>query len=96
MWQLVTNAICVARSGLFDSAWYLKQHVDIAAAGINPLIHYIRHGACEGRDPNPLFNSGWYLRQNPGVANSGENPLVHYIRKCFKFQKILYLQYCLS
>jgi glycosyltransferase involved in cell wall biosynthesis len=79
IWQLVKDALCIARSGLFDSAWYLKQYKDIADAGINPLIHYLRHGAYEGRDPNPLFDSDWYLRKNPEVADAGDNPLTNYI-----------------
>src|SRR5215470_15494290 len=37
-------------SGLFDAEWYLAQNPDVAAAGINPLVHYLRHGAAEGRD----------------------------------------------
>ena len=30
---------------LFDSGWYLRAYPDVAAAGFNPLYHYIRHGA---------------------------------------------------
>ena len=46
---------------------------------MNPLVHYIRGGAREGRDPNPLFDSDWYLAQNPDAAIAGGNPLEHYI-----------------
>ncbi len=68
-------------SGLFDKQWYLRQNPDVAAAGVNPLRHYLRRGAAEGRDPNPLFDSDWYLRQNPDVAEAGVNPLWHYLRR---------------
>ena len=47
---------------------------------MNPLAHYLRQGALEGRDPNPLFDSDWYLQQNPDVAKAGVNPLAHYLR----------------
>jgi GT2 family glycosyltransferase/glycosyltransferase involved in cell wall biosynthesis len=70
----------IGRSGLFDTEWYLAQNPDVAAAGTNPLVHYLRHGAAEGRDPNPLFDTDWYLAQNPDVAAAGINPLVHYLR----------------
>ncbi|MGA3211064.1 MAG: glycosyltransferase [Terriglobales bacterium] len=70
----------VAASGVFDSAWYLQQNPDVAAAGINPLKHYLLGGAIEGRDPNPYFDSDWYLRQNPDVVNAGVNPLLHFLR----------------
>jgi glycosyltransferase involved in cell wall biosynthesis len=47
---------------------------------MDPLVHYLRCGAAEGRDPNPFFDSDWYLEKNPDVASSGTNPLVHYLR----------------
>ncbi len=70
----------IGRSGLFDTDWYLAQNPDVAAAGIDPLVHYLRHGAAEGRDPNPLFDTDWYLAQNPDVAAAGTNPLAHYLQ----------------
>jgi glycosyltransferase involved in cell wall biosynthesis len=70
----------VAASGLFDRDWYLERNPDVRSANIDPLIHYLRHGAAEGRDPNPLFDSDWYFLQNPDVERSGLNPLAHYIR----------------
>jgi glycosyltransferase involved in cell wall biosynthesis len=66
------------RSQLFDGKWYLRRYPDVAAARLDPLTHYIRHGAREGRNPNPLFDSEWYLDCNPDVAAAGINPLVHY------------------
>jgi GT2 family glycosyltransferase len=65
-------------SPLFATNWYLAQNPDVAAAGLNPLAHYLEHGAREGRDPHPLFDSSWYLDQNPEVR--GLNPLEHYLR----------------
>ncbi|WP_444924293.1 glycosyltransferase [Microbulbifer sp. DLAB2-AF] len=35
----------------FDSDWYLNTYPDVAAAGVNPWIHYINHGRFEGRRP---------------------------------------------
>jgi len=70
-----------AKSGLFDREWYLQHNPDVAAAGIDPLTHYVTNGAAEGRDPHPLFDSDWYLQHNPDVAASGANPLAHYISK---------------
>ncbi|MFH0826043.1 MAG: glycosyltransferase, partial [Pseudomonadota bacterium] len=65
---------------LFDGRWYLERNPDVAAAGMNPLAHYIRHGAAKGYDPNPLFFGRWYLERNPDVAAAGMNPFAHYIR----------------
>jgi len=61
----------VAGSGMFDAAWYLERHPDVSAAGIDPIKHYLRTGAAEGRDPNPDFDTRWYLAQNPDVAAAG-------------------------
>ncbi len=68
-------------SGLFDTAWYLEAYPDVAARKVDPLEHYIRHGAREGRDPNRLFSSSWYLANNPDVAESGLNPLAHFVQR---------------
>ncbi|WP_444938429.1 glycosyltransferase [Microbulbifer sp. JMSA002] len=35
----------------FDPEWYLKTYTDVAASGIDPLLHYINHGQFEGRLP---------------------------------------------
>ena len=70
----------LAASALFDRDWYLEQNPDVGAAGIDPLRHYLRYGADEGRDPNPLFDSDWYIEQNPDVRAAGYNPLVHYLK----------------
>lgn len=66
-------------SGLFDAAWYLRSNPDVRASDIDPLMHYLRYGASEGRDPHPLFNTIWYLERNPDVAADGINPFIHYL-----------------
>ncbi|MDB5506211.1 MAG: hypothetical protein JWR75_849 [Devosia sp.] len=42
-------------SGLFDAAWYASFYPDVAAAGVDAALHYIQHGASEGREPNPAL-----------------------------------------
>lgn len=51
----------------------------MAARGVDPVRHYVQHGAREGRDPNRLFSSSWYLANYPDVAEAGLDPLTHYI-----------------
>ena len=70
----------IARSGLLDSKWYLRNYPDVAASGIDPICHYIIHGAREGRDPSPSFSTLSYLSHNPDVEATGLNPLFHFIR----------------
>ena len=42
-------------SPLFDTQYYLSQNIDVAAANICPLTHYVRFGAEEGRTVQPLI-----------------------------------------
>lgn len=73
------KALIVA-SRLFDEEWYRQRNPDVAAAGVDPASHYLRHGAYEGRDPSPFFDSFFYLTKYPDIAAAGVNPLVHFIR----------------
>lgn len=46
----------------FDANWYLRCNADVAAAGADPLWHFVRFGAAEGRDPLPDFSLSAYAR----------------------------------
>jgi glycosyltransferase involved in cell wall biosynthesis len=72
--------LIIQQSGLFDSEFYSFYNTDILVSGFAPLAHFIRHGAAEGRNPNPLFDTAYYLEQYPDVRDSGINPLAHFIR----------------
>src|SRR5262249_5555283 len=74
--QPATDEELLAASELFDRGWYLKTYPDVAAADVDPAIHYLSNGAAEGRDPGPRFSTQTYLRNRPDVAGSGENPLL--------------------
>lgn len=65
---------------LFDASFYLETNRDVAATGVEPLLHFVEHGAFEGRSPHPLFDTKYYLATNPDVAASGINPLMHFLR----------------
>lgn len=67
------------KSHLFDREWYLKTYVDVAQSGANPIMHYLRWGADEGRNPSTKFSTNAYLAYNDDVAHAQINPLVHYI-----------------
>ncbi|NJC88673.1 MAG: glycosyltransferase [Desulfuromonas sp.] len=71
----------LSASGLFAADWYLARYPDVAAAGIDPLTHYLQHGADEGRDPGPGFSTnGYRVRYHEELAISGLNPLLHYLQ----------------
>ena len=68
------------KSGYFDETWYLFEYPDVARDGIDPVEHYLCHGAGEERNPSTQFNTHFYLQSNPDVANMGMNPLLHYVK----------------
>ena len=68
------DARLIEASGLFDRAFYLAQNPDVAAAGVDPLAHYLDYGGAEGRDPGPRFDTRAYLAAYP------EAPLLHALR----------------
>jgi len=65
---------------LFDPVYYLSTYRDVREADTDPLLHYVRLGWNEGRNPSELFDTNYYLTNNPDVKEWGGNPLVHFIR----------------
>lgn len=73
------QAIIIHNSNLFDPNFYLEKYEDVREKNINPILHYIKSGAKEGRFPNPIFDSTYYLNEYPDVTEKNLNPLVHFI-----------------
>ncbi len=71
----------VATSNYFDSSYYRVRYEDVGEAGVDPVMHYIDHGAHEGRNPSERFNTAYYVRQYPEVMSMNVNPLLHFLRK---------------
>ena len=40
----------------FDVAWYRRTNPDVAAAGVNSLVHYVEYGRREGRLASPILD----------------------------------------
>ena len=64
----------------FDHDWYLATYPDVAAAGIDPIEHYVVSGASELRNPSPKFSTGYYLDKYTDVAVAGINPFLHWVQ----------------
>ena len=79
--DLVETLREIEASGLFDPAWYLAQNPDVAAANVDPLLHWVTAGAEEGRLPGPAFDVPWYLGETPEAGLPGTNPILHYLRR---------------
>ena len=70
----------IARSGLFDADYYWACNGDVAIQGHDPIVHYVRYGADEGRNPHPGFDTRFYQSAYPDVVRGGYNPLAHFAR----------------
>jgi hypothetical protein len=84
--NLITNPVSyfLANPGggppIFDGEWYRGKNADVADAGLDPLLHFLRHGRFEGRDPNPSFNMKAYLKEHPDLNVYRTNPLLHSLK----------------
>lgn len=65
-------------SGLVDERWYRATYRDVADGGLDPVAHYVDHGADEGRNPNSHFDTRWYAKTYADVRAAGVDPLLHY------------------
>lgn len=68
---------------LFDPDYYRERNEDVAAAGIDPYVHFLSSGMLEGRDPHPLVDlaflraqreegADWDIETLAGVLRSGD------------------------
>ena len=69
----------IASSDLFNARWYRSTQVSGLASLMDPLWHYLDHGAAVGLDPSPWFDTSHYVHTNHDVRSSGLNPLFHYL-----------------
>jgi hypothetical protein len=62
----------------FDPAFYLENNPDVRKTRIPPLLHYVTHGAEEGRKPHPLFQPEYYARCGAGIQVGASGLLAHF------------------
>ena len=65
---------------LLDAEFYLRANPDVAAARMDPVQHYVKYGAAEGRQPHPLFDPAHYVASCPAARNTA-NPLLHFLEQ---------------
>ena len=76
--MLIEGIRKIKELNLFDEKFYLNSYEDVKEANANPLIHYIKIGASEKRNPSSQFNTKFYLKKYPKVKKTKINPLIHY------------------
>jgi len=55
------DATAIAFGGGFDAQWYRQRYPDLTGTA-DPLMHFVRYGASEGRDPSPSHPTSRNLR----------------------------------
>ena len=70
----------IKRSGLFDEKYYLLHNPDVRRGDLDPLMHYMKYGWKEGRNPSEKFDARLYLQNKSGLLSANVNPLLDYLR----------------
>lgn len=69
----------------FDAQWYLQQNPDVAAASLDPLLHFLSYGLSEGRRPSAN------IYQSKAATPAGAAPI-----RTFEFGNEVYQFYRLE
>lgn len=58
----------------FDIKYYLASNQDVAISGMDPILHYVRHGRSEGRQPiaNPPNSAIRLIAREPTIPTADE------------------------
>lgn len=70
----------IKKSGLFDKAYYYNTYPDVRRVDMDPIMHYIKYGWKEGRNPSIRFNTHDYWDAYPEIMEANQNPLIHHIK----------------
>lgn len=69
----------IRKSELFDKKYYLFTYPDVRNKNVEPIMHYIKYGAKEGRNPHADFITEFYLNKYKDISVDRINPFAHYI-----------------
>jgi glycosyltransferase involved in cell wall biosynthesis len=72
LYEAISNSI------FFDKHFYVNSNPDVAAARVDPVVHYLLFGSKEGRAPSRFFSESEYLYRHPDVGASGVPAIQHY------------------
>ena len=77
--DLQKHRFLVETSNYFDSDWYADAYPDVGKSNLKPIIHFMKFGAKELRDPGPHFSSKLYLEENTDLQSKKVIPIIHYL-----------------
>lgn len=59
---------------------YLEMYPDVTSSRMRPLVHFIRFGRAERRNPHPLMDGNFYLEKYPEAAFLAGSPAEHFLK----------------
>lgn len=65
----------------FDKEWYLEIYSDVKSSGMDPILHFLRYGDLERRNPSPFFCTTCYILKNPEITQEKICSLVHWVKE---------------
>lgn len=63
-----------------DTKFYCDRYPDVRKSGIDPVVHYYRWGAAEGRNPTRYFDTRAYEAEAGDRIPAGMNPFLHFLQ----------------
>lgn len=73
LYERAAKKSLITATPFFILTWYAEQNPDVMAAGVDPFLHYIQHGAKEGRQPNPWYQLPPFDHPPKAVFNNYEH-----------------------
>jgi hypothetical protein len=67
MCRILREYYLIKKSGLFDKQYYLNNNPDVLKANIDPLLHFLRFGWKEGRNPSKDIDLRNFLESEKGL-----------------------------
>ncbi len=80
-WDADQLVLAIYESEFFDSQYYLEQNIDVAEAGVDPALHYLRDGWKQERKPSRYFDTEFFIDYFPDFDQK-TNPLLYYLSLC--------------
>lgn len=77
--ELKSTIESIIEQGIFDNDFYLNEYPDVKKVNVNPLIHYLKIGAKQHKNPSKTFNTQNYFKNHPEIEKNNINPLIHYV-----------------
>ena len=78
LYLLLPNDARPSLSHLIDRDYYLERYPDVAAANLDPLMHFFDFGYREGRSPHPLIDLQYIRSTDPHLLPQDADPTALY------------------